>query len=346
MNYKHIFIITYGRTGSTLLQGILNTHDEVIIKGENLNFCHGIFKSYLALKETIEKHGNAKIPSHPFFGSHELDLKKFLNDAYTLIKNQLIKNDDLSTWGFKEIRYTPSRISDENGFILLDYLDFMNLLFPNSAFLFLTRKHTDVIDSAFWRRLEKNKALYEINKFEEVAKTWSQDKNNTFWIDYSHLKENNSKLIEMHDFLGLSYQALRIKKVINTEHSYTGKTENLLHLKNWNLKKHNSSNIQFHTIDKIPIKIEKNSSFELGGIILINESIKNNFEITIEHEGEPANIRWSIISPHYKKKYPLNPHSEKCRFSITNLKATETPVKIFIENKNQKELLFELKISL
>lgn len=39
MKFNHILIITYGRSGSTLLMSLLNTVDGVLIAGENYNLC-------------------------------------------------------------------------------------------------------------------------------------------------------------------------------------------------------------------------------------------------------------------------------------------------------------------
>lgn len=49
MRFNHILIITYGRSGSTLLMSLLNTVDGVLIAGENYNVCLHLFRAYKAL---------------------------------------------------------------------------------------------------------------------------------------------------------------------------------------------------------------------------------------------------------------------------------------------------------
>lgn len=46
--FGSILVITYGRSGSTLLQGILNSIDGILIRGENHNF---LLRSLLVLQK-------------------------------------------------------------------------------------------------------------------------------------------------------------------------------------------------------------------------------------------------------------------------------------------------------
>ena len=51
LNFDVILIITYGRSGSTLLQGILNSISGVLVRGENANMCYHVFYAYQAILE-------------------------------------------------------------------------------------------------------------------------------------------------------------------------------------------------------------------------------------------------------------------------------------------------------
>ena len=61
MNYQHVLIITYGRSGSTLLQGLLNSIDGCIVRGENYDACKGLFRTYQAVSYT-----HLTLPTTPY----------------------------------------------------------------------------------------------------------------------------------------------------------------------------------------------------------------------------------------------------------------------------------------
>jgi len=54
MNFPSVLIITYDRSGSTLLQGILNSIDGCLIRGENNGFCLHLFLA----QQHPERHSN------------------------------------------------------------------------------------------------------------------------------------------------------------------------------------------------------------------------------------------------------------------------------------------------
>lgn len=347
MKYDHTLIITYGRTGSTLLQGILNTVDGILIRGENLNICYGLFSSYKSLLNTINNHSAAEDPTHPFYGSKDLNENKFITDAYTLIKNQLTsKHKNILNWGFKEIRYTPERLNQEQPDELSNYLDFLNILFPNAAFIFLTREHKNVINSAFWNKKRSQHALHEIQYFEKEAKSWSKTKDNCFWIDYKHLTLATQHLEYLFNFLDFPFNKEKIKSALDTEHSYAGKIENLLHIKNREIHIHNSTEISKIEIDSVPIKVEKHKAFNFGGIVLPNKTEYDQpYYLVIEDINGSSIATWNIPSPRIAKANPSNPYSKNSRFKVENVQLNQQgEVCLFLyDNKNNKTPIATIK---
>lgn len=222
MNFSTILIITYGRSGSTLLQGLLNSTDKCLIRGENYNFCYGLFKSYKSLikaKQDRSKKGRKPLRAeNPWYGADLLDVNRFLEDARNLIFNQLNPEKlELSCLGFKEIRYVQKNF---HGKELHDYLDFLEKLFPNSAFIILTRNHDQVSKSGWWRLMDAEEVKERLGKFEKNIFAYCKNKSNTFTIDYADILEHNEKLVEMFHFIGASYNDINIKKVLLSKHSY------------------------------------------------------------------------------------------------------------------------------
>src|SRR6266542_2209527 len=92
MRFSSVLIITYGRSGSTLLQGLLNSIEGCLVRGENYNFCYGLYRSYRSLRATHHRYGGrnrSSSPAHPWFGAELLSETRFLDDARRLVENQL-----------------------------------------------------------------------------------------------------------------------------------------------------------------------------------------------------------------------------------------------------------------
>lgn len=233
MKCSSLLIVTYGRTGSTLLMGILNSIPGVLVRGENMNLCAGLFSAYEALQTTKTQHGKAAFDStHPFHGADRLDEEAFLKDAQLLLRRQLVPvdRDDVECWGFKEIRYIPESGNNDRQYNLSKYLDFLADMLPNPAFIFLTRNHEHVVDSTFWKKGEKSTAIARISLFEKQARQWSCERKDCFWIDYSQMLSGPMALQELFDFLGAPFDWGIVQQVMTVEHSCAGKPENLKHV--------------------------------------------------------------------------------------------------------------------
>ena len=222
MNFKHVIIVTYGRSGSTLLQGILNSIDDLLVKGENFNFCYGLYQSYINLKKLTRKGVATASITHPFYGACEFDEKVFLADAYALLESQIVTHGEkIPVWGFKEIRYLPAAISVGGGYQLQPYLSFLDKLLPECGFVFLTRDHEEVSSSGFWKDVPKEKVQNMLVAFEKEANEWSAHKKNSYWLTYSDIVD--SRLIDLYDFLGADYSRKKIENILSVEYSYNNK---------------------------------------------------------------------------------------------------------------------------
>lgn len=218
MRFDSIIVVTYGRSGSTLLQGVLNSIPGVLVRGENTNFCFGLFQAYKRLRETHATYGKgARHPTHPWFGASELDLNRFLADSWSLVQGQLGVAPVL---GFKEIRYFE--VPDLNG-----YLDFLTQLFPAPAFIFLTRDLDNVCQSGWWKDQPKDAVTQRLRKFESAILTYSSGRNDFFHISYEQMVERQDSLRNLFEFLGAPYDEAAIERVLSQTHSSV--TEKIVH---------------------------------------------------------------------------------------------------------------------
>tara|TARA_R110002111_G_scaffold107734_7_gene166344 strand:+ start:6573 stop:7262 length:690 start_codon:yes stop_codon:yes gene_type:complete len=212
--------VTYGRSGSTLLQGLLNSIDGVLIRGENFNFCFGLYQSYQSLVKAKEKAQKSKAdtnnPVSPWFGALGYDLTEFKQQQAKAVKHLLVgESQCVKCYGFKEVRY-DSVPSDE----FSDYMAFLKEIFPDMGVIFNVRNLDEVLKSGWWKNRkhkEAKKILMETEKrFLEYASTDAD----CFVIRYSDVVNKTEVLNSLYDFIGATYNEARIDTVLSKPHSY------------------------------------------------------------------------------------------------------------------------------
>ena len=222
--FQSILIITYGRSGSTLLQGILNSIDGCLIRGENNNFCFHLFKSYNAIVTTKE-HKNTNSTTNAWYGASLLDEKKFIHQTKNLIKEFLladkISDKNITCYGFKEIRY----LNEMDSFF--EYLEFLKKIFPKVAYIFNTRNLDDVVKSAWFAKEEPEELKKRILKLESLFAEYCGRYENGFHITYEEVVSKSRKLEEMFMFLGVKYEPEKIDHVLSLPHSYAPTQEHV-----------------------------------------------------------------------------------------------------------------------
>lgn len=142
---SYVFVVTYGRSGSTLLAGILNSIPGYLIRGENRDALHHLFLFHQTLATERERVGpvNGRQRTHPFYGIGDVPLDRSLTGLRALVLDTVLRpKPDTRVTGFKEIRwYHPD---------LPDYVAWLREVFPGARFLVNTRNHADVLRSGWW----------------------------------------------------------------------------------------------------------------------------------------------------------------------------------------------------
>src|SRR5215213_881342 len=67
----YVFVVTYGRSGSTLLMGLLNSIPGYLVRGENWDALHHLFEFHRTLEDGSRKWDRARLRqrTHPFYGA-------------------------------------------------------------------------------------------------------------------------------------------------------------------------------------------------------------------------------------------------------------------------------------
>ncbi|MDJ0632810.1 MAG: sulfotransferase [Xenococcaceae cyanobacterium MO_188.B29] len=219
MKFDSVLIITYGRSGSTLLQGILNSIEGCLIRGENDNFCFALYQAYQSLKNS-KKFRKATEATHSWYGAPFINEEAFLEQASQMTKDLILANkkDDptIRCYGFKEIRYIQLEVQNK----FEDYLKFLGKIFPNVCFIFNTRNLDDVLESGWWSKTNKIKSKEKLVNLEKKFAEYCSKHNNTFQITYENIISKSNTLEAMFDFLGVEYAANKIDKSISIKHSH------------------------------------------------------------------------------------------------------------------------------
>ena len=225
MNY--ILIITHGRTGSTLLQGILNSVEGCHIKGENFNFIYDLFQSHQSLSKALafKNQGDTLSSAHPWFGVADYNMENYRQQIASVIKNTLMpskqSNKNIKYLGFKEIRYFDLFESDPSGEILSKYLDFLTAVLHPCKLILLQRNLDNVLSSGWWANTDKELMRGKLSAFNDFLCSYSQkNKKTTFCIQYEDLINQGKRLYQLFSFLDIAPTDNGLSKVLLTKHSY------------------------------------------------------------------------------------------------------------------------------
>ena len=164
MNKRQLFIIGTGRSGTTLIQRVINTFPGTMIWGEHAGFLKQLSELYYFLNDNHQMHEYS-------YACEISDEKKFNLASYNDSKvwqawinwfrpgdlKKIFRGmveqffcptefDKLSIWGSKEIQYGP----DDS------VLDFLSKVYHDTVFLFIRRDSLTTIQSQTAKFHEEN----------------------------------------------------------------------------------------------------------------------------------------------------------------------------------------------
>ena len=214
---RHVFVMTYGRSGSTLLMGILNSIPGWLLRGENrhaMRHLYDFHRSGLAERARVDAR-RASQPTHPWFGIEGFPEAASLRHIRALAEATLLRPEhDTRVTGYKEIRWY-----DED---LPDYLDFLRQVFPGARFVLNTRNLEDVAASNYWTH--KDDPLGRVQRIEERMLSAAAGLGDAVHrVHYDDYVADPEVLRGLFEWLGEAYDPARIADVLATPHSRRGK---------------------------------------------------------------------------------------------------------------------------
>ncbi|HEY3528480.1 MAG TPA: hypothetical protein VGK78_04975 [Nocardioides sp.] len=160
---RFVFVVTYGRSGSTLTQGMLNTLPRTLVRGENNLYLLQLFRAYAGLSSFMDKFGGAAAkPSSAFYGLREADLDAFATSVRELVQQQLLGSIDVGEvdrLGFKEVLWHRIKPKEWSGFF-----DFTDAAFEQPLYVLNRRDVSMTSTSGFWRKKRPGVAERQINR--------------------------------------------------------------------------------------------------------------------------------------------------------------------------------------
>ncbi|MEL7198564.1 MAG: hypothetical protein AAGL10_09640 [Pseudomonadota bacterium] len=222
---KHIFILCYGRTGSTVVQGLLNRLDGYCIRGERKWVLTGLAK---AAGEAAKAHKEFS-PSDrergersPHYGISEIDPDQFgktLANTYT--QEMLTPPPGTSVCGTKDVTMASHLLSESD---FRHVVNFVLTHFHSSRIIFLTRRAGEVAQSGWWAKRDPNDVEDIVaesdRRFTQVCK---DHPDRTFHLDYSEFKDSVEGFRRLLRWLGEPIDEEMLADVAGTK---------LMHLKN------------------------------------------------------------------------------------------------------------------
>jgi hypothetical protein len=211
----YVFVVTYGRSGSTLLQGILSATPGVVIRGEN----GGVMQHLFAFHETITRHRDRLArddvlpPTHPWWGVDGYPDATALRDLRTLLLDTVLRpDDDTRVIGFKEIDWPSERLSE--------LFAFMRAVFPRARFVLNTRDLEQVATSKWWAR--RPDAMAELTAMEHRYVAALDTLGEDAWrrVHYDDWIADPTELRGLFEWLGIDFDERRVRDVMDVQHSY------------------------------------------------------------------------------------------------------------------------------
>lgn len=209
----YLFVVTYGRSGSTLLMGLLNTLPGYLIRGENRDALHHLFLFDKTMRTESGRGPRRRLrePTHPFYGIAGYPKERAVRQLRRIATDTVMRpQEDTRVTGFKEIRwYHPD---------LEEYVAWLAEVFPGARFLVNTRNHEDVLRSKWWAEGEdKSQHLLELEKrILELADSLGDA---AYRVHYDDYVADPSVLRGLFSWLGEEFDEATVRATMAVRHS-------------------------------------------------------------------------------------------------------------------------------
>ncbi len=166
--HQFVFVVTYGRSGSTLTQGLLNTLPRTLVRGENNFYVLPLFRAQALARAFRRKHlkHNPASSSSAFYGLNEVKPRDFVLSARQLMTRHMLGSVNprsVDVLGFKEVLWHRIGPNETERFFA-----FLDQVFPGAKYVLNRRDHAQVAESGFWRAHDRDAVMSAIARVEKI----------------------------------------------------------------------------------------------------------------------------------------------------------------------------------
>lgn len=212
-DYKYVFIVTYGRSGSTLLMSLLNTIPGYRISGENYNALYRLYQADAAITNTYRTHAHPAnhATRSAWYGAPRMRPHLFRYElAASFVAHVLRPEPGDRVLGFKEIRYITSDMPDLDGF-----LQFLGRTFPDCKIIFNHRNVRDVARSSWWAN--SGRSAQRLAAADARLRAIPDDERH-FHFCYDEIDDSLKNIQALFDFLGEGLDERAVRGVLEVRH--------------------------------------------------------------------------------------------------------------------------------
>ncbi|QRZ14469.1 sulfotransferase (plasmid) [Paracoccus methylovorus] len=211
----YVFVVTYGRSGSTLTQSLLNSIPGYCIRGENGNIPYFLARAasitnswdnYVwrradKIKPASEQKpflkGIIGTPSDPWYGAENTDPTHFCKSLMDVFARDILRiPEGTKVAGFKEIRF------HEDAKFFHSYMQTLRDHFPNARFIFQTRNAEHVANSSWWGSRPRETVLEMVNMADSLFREFSLNNEGIcYTVQYEKYAEGYGYVLDLCDFL-------------------------------------------------------------------------------------------------------------------------------------------------
>ena len=224
---KSLYVVTYGRSGSTLLTGYLSKLPGIDLKGENYLFPLPLAEAESRLADAVAlKYGGRHRSSSPWYGSHLFNLERWRRDIRRAMLNQLYPRQPIpKTIGFKEIRWWY-RLSEDDFESKLQWLISIR---PPGGIVFLTRNLDKTMAGAWWATQSAEQRAHSragLERFEGLVRQYAaahpEHSVHVTYEDFTTSPESARRICEM---LGTPFDERVWNSTLGERYSYPSRTD-------------------------------------------------------------------------------------------------------------------------
>ena len=217
----YVFIITYSRSGATLLQAILNSIEGYCIRGETKNAVRPIARAWdnvrsNSVMEDYWYQNRETAPDETWYGAESISHEALGEALARAIESQVIKPPEgTRVTGFKEVRWLDDLAE------LPVLLSFLRRFMRPAKFILNTRDHDEAARSGWWVHENPEKVKTRFVALEESFYNYMKKHPDCcFHLHYNDYVADCGKLRSLFDFLGEPFDSEAVGRVVSAKRAH------------------------------------------------------------------------------------------------------------------------------